>query len=117
MDQTILVISCDKTLVDDLSQLVADDQLALTQITPQEAEEDLADHLPVRVVLIDGQLPSAQQHLHTIKATDPDVSIIYMALTYSEEEEIQVRQMAAFYCIIENQVYDNLHRFLMRAST
>ncbi len=116
MKRAVLVFTEDLKLIQDLISLLADDALEPIGAVFNQTEVALKEHMPVSAVVVDGCLDQAFRQVLTVRVMTPEVPVILVTTTYSEQEEIEARQEGAFYCVIGEDEYNELYRFLMRAS-
>ena len=112
----MLIFTEDLKLIRDLSSLLADDALELIGAEPNQTEVALKEHMPMSAVIVDGCLDEAFRQVRAVRVMTPDLPVILVATTYAEKEEIEARQEGAFYCMIGEGEYNELYRFMMRAS-
>ena len=112
----MIVVSEDADLIHDITSLLADDLLEPVGVVPKQTEVALDEYMPVSAAVVDGRLDEASRQVRAVRMMTPDLPVILVASTYSEQEEIRVRQQGAFYCMIGEGEYNELYRFLVHAS-
>ena len=116
LKRAVIVVSEDADLIHDIASLLVDDLLEPVGVVPNQTEVVLKEYMPVSAAVVDGRLDEALRQVRSVRTITPDLPVILVASTYSDQEEIEVRQLGAFYCMIGKGEYSELYRFLMRAS-